>query len=102
MDTSFSIPGTPIRFGWDSLLGLIPGVGDVVTAATGGWIIREAHQSGAPSGVMAKMIGNVAVDMVVGVVPLLGDLFDLYWKANVRNARLLEKHLQETSTVKTR
>jgi len=94
MDSSFRVPGTPIRFGWDSLLGLIPGVGDAVTALAGGWILHAAHQAGVPKAVLARMVGNIAVDLTLGAVPLVGDLFDIYWKSNIRNVRLLERHLQ--------
>jgi hypothetical protein len=93
MDSSFSIPGTPIRFGWDGLVGFIPGVGGLVTAATGAWIIREAYQLGASKGTLVRMCGNVAVDVTTGAIPLIGDLFDLYWKSNLRNAKLLQRHL---------
>lgn len=96
LDTSFTIPGTPIRFGWDSIIGFVPGVGDAFTALTGGWILREAQRSGVSKLTLAKMVGNVAVDMTVGAIPLVGDVFDIYWKSNVRNAKLLEAHLRKT------
>lgn len=95
MDGAFSIPGTPIKFGWDSVLGLVPGAGDVVSAVSGGWIIREAYRSGVPTRRLAKMFGNIAVDLLVGVIPIFGDMFDLYWKSNLRNVAVLERHLME-------
>lgn len=94
MDSSMSIPGTPIRFGLDSALGLIPGIGDIGTAAISGWIMLQAHQSGLPKRRLARMAANIAVDLTIGAIPLLGDLFDVYWKSNLRNARLLEEHLK--------
>jgi hypothetical protein len=93
MDDAFRVPGTPIRFGWDSVLGLFPGLGDVLTSALSLLIVHHAWQTGAPKLVIARMLGNVGVDFVVGAVPFLGDLFDFVWKANRKNARLLEQHL---------
>ncbi|TWU46819.1 DUF4112 domain-containing protein [Rubripirellula reticaptiva] len=95
MDSSMTIPGTSIRFGLDSAFGLIPGVGDIGTAAVGGWILLQAHQSGLRKRQLARMAANIAVDLTIGSVPLVGDLFDVYWKSNLRNARLLEEHLKE-------
>ncbi len=95
MDASMSIPGTPIRFGLDSALGLIPGIGDISTAVISGWVLLQAHESGVSKRRLARMAANVAVDVTVGMIPLLGDLFDVYWKSNLRNARLLEEHLKK-------
>ncbi len=95
MDSSFKVPGTPIKFGWDSIVGLVPGVGDLVSVATGAWLLREAYGAGVTRGTLVKMVGNIAVDATVGTVPLVGDVFDVFWKANLRNARLLEKHLSD-------
>lgn len=93
MDSHFRIPGTGIKFGMDSLVGLIPGIGDVATAVVPIWIIYEAHRAGVSRWTMARMVGNVVVDTVGGLVPVLGDVFDVYWKANLKNLRLLEKEL---------
>lgn len=93
MDSQFQVPGTKIKFGLDSIVGLVPGVGDVVTTAVPVWILYEAHKAGVSRWTLSRMAGNVAVDAVVGMVPLVGDLFDVYWKANVKNLRLLEKEL---------
>jgi hypothetical protein len=97
MDSSFSVPGTPVRFGLDSALGLIPGVGDISTAAISGWILFQAHQTGLPKRRLARMMANIAVDLTIGAVPLVGDLFDIYWKTNLRNARMLEEHLKKNA-----
>jgi hypothetical protein len=73
--------------------GLVPGIGDAVTTAVSLWIVYEAHQLGAHKHVVARMLGNVALDGVVGAVPLVGDAFDVAWRANRRNIRILREHL---------
>ena len=93
LDTAFVIPGTRFRFGVDGLIGLVPGFGDTVTTALALWIVYEAHQLGAPKHVIARMLGNVALDGMVGAVPLAGDLFDILWRANRRNMRILREWL---------
>jgi hypothetical protein len=95
MDSAIVIPGTKIRFGADSLVGLIPGIGDAVTAGVACLIILEARRLGAPRYVVARMIGNVALDGLVGTIPVVGDLFDLAFRANLRNMRLLRKHFDK-------
>jgi hypothetical protein len=97
MDDQFAVPGTRIRFGLDTLLGFVPGLGDALTSAISLLIVHHAWQSGASKLTLARMLGNVGVDFVIGAVPLLGDLFDFAWKANRRNARLLEAHLSKNS-----
>jgi Domain of unknown function (DUF4112) len=93
LDTAVLIPGTNFRFGVDALIGLVPGIGDAVTTAMSLWIVHEAHQLGAPKHVIARMLGNVALDGVVGAVPLIGDAFDVMWRSNRRNMRLLQEWL---------
>lgn len=93
LDNAIPIPGTKFRFGLDPILGLLPGGGDTVAGALGAYIVIEAARMGLPRQVLWQMIGNIIVDSVVGIVPVLGDLFDLGWKANVRNITLLERHL---------
>jgi hypothetical protein len=97
MDDNFRIPGTPLRFGWDSVLGLFPGLGDVLTSAISLLIVHHASQTGASKFTLARMLGNVGLDFVIGAIPLLGDLFDFAFKANRRNVRLLEQHLHKRS-----
>jgi hypothetical protein len=92
LDDRFAIPGTNIRFGLDALIGLIPGVGDAITATLGSYLIYRAHQLGASKLTLLRMAGNTAVDTVVGSVPLLGDLLDFRFKANRRNLELLRRH----------
>lgn len=94
MDSRFAIPGTRYRLGLDSLIGLIPGVGDTITTLISAYVIREAHQLGAPFSLKMRMGWNVMVDAVVGSIPLIGDLFDIGFKANRRNLRLLERHME--------
>lgn len=95
MDDRFGVPGTKIRFGFDTLLGLVPGLGDALTSTISLLIVHHAWAARAPKLVLARMLGNVGVDFIIGSVPLVGDLLDFGWKANRRNARLLEAHLNK-------
>jgi hypothetical protein len=94
MDDRYVVPGTRVRFGWDSILGLFPGLGDALTSIISLLIVHHAWQTGASPLTLARMIGNVAADFLLGSVPFVGDLFDVAFKANRRNARLLEQHLK--------
>jgi hypothetical protein len=100
LDSAFSIPGTRYRFGLDALIGLVPGVGDAVGAIFSGYIILQASRAGASRATINRMIANVAIDTVVGWVPLLGDLFDVGWKANTKNVALLEQYLQHPAAAR--
>ena len=95
LDVAFVLPGTNIRYGIDGLIGLIPVVGDIITTAISLWLVREARALGAPWHVTARMLANVAVDGVVGIVPLAGDAFDVMFRANVRNVRLLKRWMDK-------
>lgn len=95
MDSQFSIPGTRYRFGFDGLLGLIPGVGDLGTFAVSGYMIMIMAQNGASGFVLARMALNILLDAAIGSIPFLGDLFDFAFKANTRNLRLMEEHYAE-------
>lgn len=95
MDDRFRIPGTGFRFGLDGLLGLVPGVGDGATWAATVYMIAAARRLGAPKRLVARMIGNGVVDLLVGLVPLVGDLFDFGFKANRRNLTLLKAWMAE-------
>ena len=97
LDSAVGIPGTGMRVGLDPLLGLIPGAGDLAGAALSGYIVLTGVRLGAPRTVVLRMIGNVALDTLVGTVPVLGDLFDAGWKSNVRNVALIERHVTEPS-----
>lgn len=93
MDAQFGLPGTRFRFGVDALIGLAPGVGDVLTGALSLYVVWEARNLGAPNALLARMLGNVAIEVAGGAVPILGDLFDAVFKANIRNVALLEDWL---------
>jgi hypothetical protein len=93
LDDRFRIPGTSRRVGLDGLFGLIPGIGDTATTLVAAYIVLEAARLGVPKRIIARMLANVGVDYFIGLVPLAGDLADLAWKANRRNARLLRDHL---------
>jgi hypothetical protein len=95
LDVAFILPGTNIRYGIDGLIGLIPVVGDIITTAISLWLVREARALGAPWHVTARMLGNVALDGVVGMVPLAGDAFDVMFRANIRNVRLLRRWMDK-------
>src|SRR5215210_6607681 len=93
LDSAFIIPGTKQRVGIDALLGLIPGIGDAVSTALSAYIIWEARQLGLPRWKIARMIGNVALDTTLGAVPLAGDVFDVFFRANKRNMRIVREHI---------
>jgi len=95
MDAQFRIPGTSIRFGLDSLIGLVPGVGDLVSFFISGYMVSIAVKKGASGFVQARMLFNIVIDAVVGAVPILGDIFDVAFKANQRNMKLLQQHYGE-------
>ncbi|HUF34696.1 MAG TPA: DUF4112 domain-containing protein [Gemmatimonadales bacterium] len=98
LDNSIRLPGTRFRFGLDSVIGLVPGVGDLVGGALSLYIILEAARLGVPKPLLARMGYNVLIDVVVGGVPLLGDLFDAGFKANLRNLALVQQHVERPAT----
>jgi hypothetical protein len=91
LDSAVGVPGTPLRIGLDAVLGLIPGAGDIVGAALSGYIVLTAARNGAPGSVLGRMLLNVVLDTVIGAVPVLGDLFDIGYKSNMKNVELLER-----------
>ncbi len=93
LDGALPVPGTKFRFGLDSIVGLIPGVGDAVGLLMGAAILYESVRVGAPRGLVAKMVGNSVADTLGGLVPVVGDLFDVAFRSNKRNAALLMEHL---------
>ena len=95
LDVAFILPGTNIRYGIDGLIGLIPVVGDIITTAISLWLVREARALGAPWHLTTRMLANVALDGVVGIVPLAGDAFDVMFRANVRNVRMLRRWMDK-------
>lgn len=93
LDSAFRIPVIGYRVGWDAVLGLVPVLGDAVGMLFSGYIVVEAARLGVPKRVLARMIFNLALDAIIGSIPLIGSLFDAVWKANIRNMRLLERTL---------
>src|SRR5215208_3500273 len=94
LDAAFTIPGTQIRIGLDPILGLVPGLGDVLTSVMGTYALLVAWRLGAPPSLLVRLGANLGLDALVGGIPLLGDLFDVGYKANLRNAALLERWLE--------
>jgi hypothetical protein len=95
LDEAFRVPGTSIRVGWDPIIGLVPWVGDLLTALLSCAIVPHAHQMRLPRIVQLRMLMNVAVDLVVGAIPVVGDAADAFWKSNSMNMALLERHADE-------
>ncbi|MGI8772390.1 MAG: DUF4112 domain-containing protein [Acidobacteriaceae bacterium] len=93
LDDWFRIPGTRIRFGLDGIIGLIPGIGDIAGGLASCVLIFAAWVRGVPYITMARMLVNLALDVIIGAVPFLGDMFDIAWKANRRNYALLTRHV---------
>src|SRR5665647_2225967 len=93
LDSAVRVPGTNITFGLDPVLGLVPGLGDLASAILSGYIVVTAARLGAPKSVLAKLLLNLGTDTLVGSVPVLGDLFDVGFRANIRNSALLDHHL---------
>lgn len=96
MDAVFEIPGTRIRFGLDAIVGLVPGLGDLLTTLVSLYILGAARRYGAPRATLLRMAANVAIDAALGALPLVGDVFDVFWKSNVKNVALLKRHVQAT------
>jgi hypothetical protein len=97
LDNCLQIPGTSYRIGWDGLIGLIPGIGDLATASLAAYLIYLASQLNVPRSLLNRMILNVVVDLAAGAIPIVGDVADIAWKANLKNVRLLERHLLNRS-----
>lgn len=95
MDALFYIPGTNISVGLDNIVGLIPVVGDALTALPSLWLINRARKLGASPGTLAYMVLNTVIDFAIGVVPIIGDIFDVLYNANIRNYRALERNLNK-------
>jgi len=95
LDDAVKLPGIPVRVGVDSIIGLVPGLGDAAGALLGAWILVEAFRLRASRSTLVRIFYNIAVDAVGGATPLLGDVFDVVWKANLRNVTLLERHLAD-------
>ena len=92
LDIAFTVPGTNIRFGTEAIMRLVPGIGDAAASALSCLILYEAHRLGVPRRVMIRMAGNVAIEAAAGAVPVIGDLFDVAFRANRRNVQILREH----------
>lgn len=99
LDDRYTLPGTSIRYGWDTLLGLIPVAGDGLTTLTSVYFMWEANRLGVSKWTLWRMLGNVGIDFVVGAIPFVGDLFDVAWRANRKNLRLLKSELARDANV---
>ena len=95
MDSLYAIPGTKIRLGLDAIFGLVPIAGDLISQAISTYIIWEARQLGVSKLTMARMFANTLVDTMIGAVPLAGDVFDVAFRANMKNLRILQRHLEK-------
>ncbi|HJU32338.1 MAG TPA: DUF4112 domain-containing protein [Hyphomicrobiaceae bacterium] len=98
MDGAITIPGTTIRVGLDGVIGLLPVVGDLINGIVSSYLIWEARQLGASRWVIGRMMANTAVDTLVGAVPVVGDAFDVLFRANMKNMALLRRHLERRGT----
>ncbi len=95
LERAFHIPGTKIPVGLDSVIGLVPVVGDLVTAAMGAYMVWEARNLGMSKWQLIRMTANVGVDTAIGAVPFVGDVFDLVWRSNSKNLRIIKRHLDK-------
>jgi hypothetical protein len=95
LDDWFRIPGTSVRFGIDGIIGLVPGLGDVLTGLASCIIVIAAWFRGVPYVALLRMVVNLGIDVLIGVIPILGDAFDIAWKANRRNYELMTRHLRQ-------
>lgn len=93
MDGILTVPGTNIRLGVDAFIGLVPVAGDVVSGLISSYLIWEARQLGAPRWLIARMVGNTLLDTTIGAIPVLGDAFDVMFRANMKNMALLRRHV---------
>jgi hypothetical protein len=91
----FVIPGTSRRIGLDSIIGLVPVVGDIVTAGMGAWIVWEARNLGMSKFQLARMVAHVGIDTMLGAVPFVGDAFDFFYKSNSKNLKIIKRHLDK-------
>ena len=95
LERSFHIPGTKVPVGLDSIVGLIPVVGDLITAAMGAYIVWEGRNLGMSKFQLARMTANVGIDTALGAIPFVGDAFDFIWRSNSKNLRIIKRHLDK-------
>tara|TARA_B100001250_G_scaffold360555_1_gene338090 strand:- start:1350 stop:1709 length:360 start_codon:yes stop_codon:yes gene_type:complete len=97
LDESFTIPGTNIKFGIDALIGLVPGGGDLIGGLFSLYLLRTAIKMKLPKSAIISIMFNIIIDTTIGIVPVIGDIFDILWKSNKRNMRIIEKHLVKSN-----
>ncbi len=95
LERSFRIPGVNLPVGLDSIIGLVPVVGDIITAMMGAYMVWEARNLGMSKWQLTRMAANVGIDALLGAVPLAGDLFDFFWRSNTKNLRIIKRHLDK-------
>ncbi|MGH6892516.1 MAG: DUF4112 domain-containing protein [Dongiaceae bacterium] len=93
LDSQVRVPGLGLRFGADAILGLVPGIGDTASGLIGAYLIYEANRLGVPRSALLRMAANLAVDTAIGTIPVAGDVWDLFFRANDRNIRILARHV---------
>ena len=101
MDNAFVVPGTNVRFGLDGVIGLVPGIGDVVSGLVSSYLIWEARRLGVSKWILGRMMANTLLDTTIGAIPLAGDVFDVMFRANVKNMSLLRRHLERKGASRT-
>jgi Domain of unknown function (DUF4112) len=94
-DTAFILPGTNVRFGIEAVMRLVPGAGDAAASALSCYLLYEAHRLGVPKQVFARLVTNVAIEGIAGAIPLVGDLFDVGFRANRRNVKILKEYFDQ-------
>ena len=92
LDESFTIPGTNVKFGMDAILGLVPGGGDLVSGIFSLYILRAAIKMNLPKRAILSMLANIVLDTTIGIIPVAGDIFDIFWKSNKRNMNIIDKY----------
>lgn len=101
LDASLTIPGTTIKIGLDPLIGLIPGIGDLISNAIGSSLLFLATKAGVPRIVLLRMSLNIVMNLTLGAIPVIGDIFSIWFKSNLQNAQLLHRHCQTPGPVTT-
>lgn len=101
LDNAFRVPGTRIRFGLDPIIGLVPGIGDLIGLIVGLWVIWQARGIRVPKLMIVRMLGNLLIEAILGIVPFVGDAFDLMWQSNERNRALLIGYLDAKQAAST-
>ncbi len=92
LDSQIRVPGIGLRIGADAILGLVPGIGDVASGLIGAYLVYEAHRLGVPRSALVRMVANLAVDTAIGTIPVAGDIWDFFFRANDRNMQILARH----------